>query len=88
MFGKADLPADPVLREARNVLRMIREAVGEFGPVAALENEEATLLRGPALIDEAVAIVDALGGIRLEMEWLRSSGGAGGPADVTTKAMR
>jgi hypothetical protein len=88
MFGKADMPADPVLREARSVLRMIREAVEEFGPVAAPESEEATLLRGPALVDEAMAMVDALGRIRLEMERLRLSGSAGGLADATTKAMR
>jgi hypothetical protein len=88
MFGKADLPADPVLREARNVLRMVREAVEEFDPVAALESEEATLLRGPALADEAMAIVDALGRVRQEMERLRSAGGAGGLVDATTRAMR
>jgi hypothetical protein len=88
MFGRADLPADPVLREARNVLRMIREAVEEFGPVAALESEEATLLRGPALVDEAMAIVEALGRIRAEMDRLQSLRGAGGLADATTNAMR
>ncbi len=41
-------------------LRMIREAVEEFGPSASLEGPDAVLLRGPEPTHEAQAIVDAL----------------------------
>lgn len=42
-------------------LRMVREAIGElFGPVADLESEEATLLRGPEPQHEAEALIAAL----------------------------
>lgn len=46
-------------------LRMIREAIGElFGPLASLESEEAVLLRGPSLTDDAEAIIEALQRVR------------------------
>lgn len=52
------------LQNAWAALRMIREAVGEFGPIADLESEDAVLLRGPEPVHEAEAIVEALGRIR------------------------
>lgn len=59
--AKRNLSTDGMYREPRAALRMIREAVEElFGPIASLESEEATLLRGPELIHEAEAIVEAL----------------------------
>ena len=47
-------------RTAWVALRMIREAVEEFGPVADLESSDAVLLRGPEATHEAEAIVEAL----------------------------
>jgi hypothetical protein len=53
-------------------LRMIRDATGElFGPVASLESEEATLLRGPEPQHEAEAIIAALQRVRDKMEGRR-----------------
>ncbi len=54
-----------LVTEAWAALRMIREAVEEFGPRAALESQEAVnALRAPTLVDEAQAIVDALVRVR------------------------
>lgn len=60
---KAERERDTLLdnyRTAGVALRMIREAVEEFGPVADLESEEAVLFRGPEATHEAEAIVEAL----------------------------
>lgn len=44
-----------------SAMRMIRQGIEEiFGPIADLESEEATLLRGPEPHHEAEAILDAL----------------------------
>lgn len=46
-------------------LAMIRDAIGEmFGPVASLESEDATLLRGPEPHCEAEAIIAGLQRVR------------------------
>lgn len=48
-------------QDARASLRMIRDTIEElFGPIASLESEEATLLRGPLYHHEAEAIIEAL----------------------------
>jgi hypothetical protein len=67
---------------------MIREAVEEFGPVAGLEGEKATQLRGPGLDLETKAILDALRRIRVELDRLRLVGDAGDLLDATIQAMR
>lgn len=53
------------LENAWAAIRMIREAVEEFGAVAELGSEEATLaLLGPEPVHEAQMIVEALGRVR------------------------
>lgn len=52
------------LQNAWAAIRMIREAVEEFGPVASLESEDANLLRGPEPVHAAEAIVEALSRVR------------------------
>lgn len=49
-------------------MQMIREAVEKFGPTAALESREASLLRGPTPTDEAESIVEALGRLRSRLD--------------------
>lgn len=45
---------------AWTALRLVREAIEEFGPAADLESPAAVSLRGPEPIHEAEAIVEAL----------------------------
>lgn len=48
--------------------QMVREAIGElFGPVASLESEDATLLRGPETVHDAEGVIDALRRVRDEL---------------------
>ena len=47
--------------QARSVIAMIRAMVGEmFGPVASIESEDATLLRGPEAKHDGEAVLEAL----------------------------
>ena len=49
-------------KQATSVIRMIRGMIGEmFGPIANIESEEATLLRGPEAKQHGEAILEALG---------------------------
>jgi len=61
------------MQAAWAALRMIREAVEEFGPVASLESPEAVLLRGPEPTHEAEAIIEALQRIRSALSAARDA---------------
>ena len=51
---------------------MVREAIGElFGPIAALESEEAVLLRGPEPHHDAEAIIAALQRVKIRYDAIR-----------------
>ncbi|MGB6084991.1 hypothetical protein, partial [Parvibaculum sp.] len=48
-------------KQAASVIGMIRAMIGEmFGPIANIESEEATLLRGPEAKHDGEAILEAL----------------------------
>lgn len=52
-------------KQATSVIRMIRGMIGEmFGPIANIESEEATLLRGPEAKHHGEVILEALGRVR------------------------
>lgn len=48
-------------KQARASLNMIADAVEElFGPIASMESDEASLLRGPQFHHRAAGIIEAL----------------------------
>jgi len=52
-------------KDATSVIAMIRAMIGEmFGPIASIESEDATLLRGPEAKHDGEAILEALGRVR------------------------
>lgn len=56
-----------------SALHMIREAVGEiFGPVASMESEDATLLRGPEPHHDAEGIIEALQRVKTHIKGLEA----------------
>lgn len=60
-------------RNATGTISLIRAMIGEmFGPVASIESEEATLLRGPEPKHSGEAILEALQRVQASMETARN----------------